>query len=434
MESLILVAIIAIAIVVTFLVLLVFLLTKTSPSTTDPATLTTCSDQKQCPTGTVCDSGVCKGGIGFSCASVSDCSLGLICLSGVCQSSNLNLMKDPKNVVTPVRTMVKSLTDPTGPVGILVGIKVEKEHTPLLTNKHINLDYSTSPIHTSPRSPHNPCSPQHSPHGPHGPHGPEVRDEISHHNSIHYPPVRPIRGSSRTPSSSDSPPIAFGERVEMYSNDTEDYREDFTSSSGIVSPHSGMSTNTPEEQEIPTVVDACSYANSIIFLHIDGSISRDNGQRMPCNVTIQRLESFAGYLYGLSSGILYKLKNDSMKEKRWIWESCSWSPVGITHFSATSDTKNLWIQCDNKAYLYDNSLQFSKTTYSGKRVYGYDLKSYIDINGHVGIAQPGDRRFEDIHSAVITSHGEVAVLKREQLGELSAIRLVNWQPYYIAAV
>ena len=113
------------------------------------------------------------------------------------------------------------------------------------------------------------------------------------------------------------------------------------------------------------VVDAISYSKMTIFLHQDGRITwEQNGRRekVRCNIKAQSMEKHGGYLYALSSGLLYRLNNNTLNSaSRWMWQLCEWCPAGIVHTSSTLDGRYFWIQDSQKGYLYNQYLQLYET-------------------------------------------------------------------------
>lgn len=185
----------------------------------------------------------------------------------------------------------------------------------------------------------------------------------------------------------------------------------------------------------PYVVDITTYSTALIVLLHDGSLIRDNNDvkvKISSNLRMERLEVFGGYIYGISEGILYKLSSDIFKDTKYIWSPIKAAPTGITHISATLDGKRLWLQAKGKGYIYNSSFEnLSTVDYpSGRRIYGTDASTYIDIKDDHGITSKGES-FANITGAVIDYYGHVTTLSREQAQIYSDIRLINWMPYYI---
>lgn len=209
------------------------------------------------------------------------------------------------------------------------------------------------------------------------------------------------------------------------------------------------------------VLDVCGYSSDIIILYKDGHIMLETEDkkrtRVTNNIHLNRVEHFGGYVYGVSCGSLYKLDGDTYKEREWIWDSCRWSPVGITHISATLGGEHLWIQTQNAGNLYNASGEVVPTEISpsrdtttspreisldsfwskNRRVYGYNKEIYMDIN--TDEQQAILRRGEDdrgvlirnIYAGAINYDGQVASIRPEQKDRFRDIRIINWKAYYL---
>lgn len=424
---------IIILIISAIIAIITFLILEYETSSESGSGKSLCSKQSDCSSGYICgNDGVCRGGIGIPCMDNSDCGFGLGCLGDnngrVCgieeiipvgQPTTIQNIIQPGTAVVP-ETVVQNQEDqdenlnkkicldddttPSLPLRILEDV-VEQE-IPL---KEFSFNFRAS----------RPCN------------SVENIEPCTQGTSILT--KKEIKCEVPKPTGKPSNSKFMQCPIEVFSGNTED-NSPATGDSGTLSVVSGYSSSSLSDvgAPIPGVIDVCSFANSILLLHEDGSITKNNNPRVHCNIKIQHMEVFAGYLYGLGSGMLYRLVTETMKDKRWYWEPCSWSPVGLSHMSSTLDTKNLWLQNKNKGYLYDQGYNLVETIkFTGKRIYGADPKHYIDISNHSAIVYPGKEEYGNVANAVMTYHGDVVILTTEQLKTYQNVRLVNWEPYYI---
>lgn len=192
-----------------------------------------------------------------------------------------------------------------------------------------------------------------------------------------------------------------------------------------------------------SILDACSYSDSTLYLKKDGVIVRETSStRITVTSTyngsvarITRLESFSGYLYSVINGKLCQLNNQTYLSNTWSWVSVAGCPLDVTHTSHTLDDKHLWIQSASVGYLYDSELNVvSEYKASGKkRTYGADAGRYIDIDEARGFGyiMPDKKKVTDVYKATLTYHGEIIALNKKDMSLYRDVKLVNWEPYYI---
>lgn len=163
----------------------------------------------------------------------------------------------------------------------------------------------------------------------------------------------------------------------------------------IVDRISAESRENNNEQD-RNIIDLCYHQGSKITLLMDGSTqitSVNNNQakkiRQYNSLRMERLESFAGQLYGVYRGRLYS--RTKYRDNIWHWQECTWSIADIVHSSVTGDGKHLWLQSEENGYLYNQKLQVEKVDTISKsltlqskqiyyRTYGENSAIYIDID------------------------------------------------------
>ena len=195
------------------------------------------------------------------------------------------------------------------------------------------------------------------------------------------------------------------------------------------------------------VLDLCHFSSYIIYLHEGGYATREtinkeqsaNTEKVPVKMNIKptSLAKHRGNLYSLQNGRLYMIDISTLTTGIWKWNPCSWSPLNILYMSATTDGKHLYLQTSEYDILYDSSLnEVSRTQYQGvRRVYGYDLQTYIDIDidSSTGVYHAGTKQeiLTDLVDAIILHNGKVVSISTADSSLYSRIRLIQWRPWYI---
>lgn len=187
------------------------------------------------------------------------------------------------------------------------------------------------------------------------------------------------------------------------------------------------------EHGVP-VGDVVSFSDSVLYLLTNGDIIRESDTRLRCssNIRPHALESYGGDLYAIASGSLYVLNTGSFDTRSWIWEPCSWAPIGITSSSTTLDGSHLWLQAENNGFLYDTNRQVVATEQMGtaRRIYGRTRNHYLDLDPlrHTAIRQPGNVSYRDLLDATFTNNDDLVPL---ELGTpFNRVRLIRWKPYF----
>lgn len=202
------------------------------------------------------------------------------------------------------------------------------------------------------------------------------------------------------------------------------------------------------------VIDVCSYSNVTVFLLQDGNIicetqgrevknvkdakEAKQRRRVSNNISLVRITSFNGYLYGLeNNGKLYNLPNTHFPSLNWIWNLAEWAPKDIEHLSSTYDSNNLWIQTINTGYLYNgpNALVSQYNYVNKRRVYGRNVSNYIDIDPVRYTAQvyPSNKIVTEVYDGALSYYDEVVAIHPKDMTQYRRIAVVNWKPYYIRA-
>jgi glycerophosphoryl diester phosphodiesterase len=148
---------------------------------------------------------------------------------------------------------------------------------------------------------------------------------------------------------------------------------------------------------------------------------------------VTRLETMGGFLYGLCEGNLFMLDNSTYMSSIWVWRCVNIHINRITFISATGDGAVLFIQTPTAWYHYygttiDECLDFDPDI---KRIYGFNISIYIDINIMTSVAKvhPHGKIYNNIRSAVITHDSNIVFV--HTFDDYHDVRLVNWKPYFV---
>jgi hypothetical protein len=210
-----------------------------------------------------------------------------------------------------------------------------------------------------------------------------------------------------------------------------------------------------------SAIDVCGYDNSTYVLFKNGNILRltpkdqskhpsettYKSSNISCNILLERILSFGGYLFGVGKGSLYQLDSRTYSTPTWKWNKCLWAPTNITWVSSTLTGSHLWIQCSTgkqnnreTCYLYQNEnsrtpKQVHQVILVGKkRVYGLDVKSYLEIHlsKHTAIKYPTKNTIDNIVTGALTYDGDIIRISESLSDIISDVRIVHWEPHYIS--
>lgn len=462
-----------------------------------------CTRQSECPSGYVCMGGVCKRGVGETCSGDGVCVDGSSCVEGICSAGSSN-----REIITKSLSAGSGQTTETQPSSTQkVALTSIPAPTPTpLPLKQTGTIVAPPTLLTMPIKPREGeiYIPEETSEIPSDATGNsrsiDIRSEISDTESISSAFVDGIEGSRRAVTLGNGGrkgmmtrttphtliPVskhlqqrrAIDEDNESDSDQGEDQQEEIDEKE-----EDEEEGEEEEEREGETtrdtkrgvglggectskenVLDVCGYSSDIIILYKDGHIMLETEDkkrtRITNNIRLDRVENFGGYVYGVSCGSLYKLDSSTYGERgarggEWIWDSCRWSPVGITHISATLGGDHLWIQTQNVGNLYNSEGEIVPTEISprdttspreisldspwskNRRVYGLNKNIYMDIN--TDECQAILRRNEedrgvlirDIYAGAINYDGQVASIRPEQKNRFRDIRIINWKAYYL---
>lgn len=174
-------------------------------------------------------------------------------------------------------------------------------------------------------------------------------------------------------------------------------------------------------------LDVTVHQGSIYLLLEGGDILRITDHapiKFTGQVIMEKIFSF-GDFYGISMGHLYIATID---------ESLSWRlirdiPSGILGASVTLNNKYLWLETENRGYIYNNSLKRVREVGSSfkKRVYGWDLKVYIDHYPDKIITEDG-KVISNVKTAAYFPDGEL--ISYDQ-GDIYFVKVCYYQGDYV---
>lgn len=183
------------------------------------------------------------------------------------------------------------------------------------------------------------------------------------------------------------------------------------------------------------VIDVINYSDSVIYLYSDGRIKK-RGQFVTSGYKFSSFVVYDGYLIGLSKGKLYKLLTETYENSEWKFKSLVLTNDEIMRIRATLDGNYLSVQTNDKLMIFGISGSRETMSYNvnSKRVYGYSIDKYIDIDvlKKRGVDY-SNKVYENIVDAVIDYNGNIRVLSVEFAlkNSYSAMRIVNWEPYFL---
>jgi len=215
--------------------------------------------------------------------------------------------------------------------------------------------------------------------------------------------------------------------------------ESMSSEEEIVQP---IECETKPKQDMivcsKNIIDCCSYSDENLFLYKEGTIicqTRDEERQIHCNRHLKRLFVFDGELYGLTKSTLYVLSMNYYNTCYWVFSKVKWAPSSILYVNVTLDEKWIWIQTDQKCYLFDSHDKKIKYDCDYKRVYGVDQHTYLDFSissqCHITINGKMVETVNDVISGVIDCHNQITFLYVDDQYLYKDIRIVNYKPYYI---
>ncbi len=196
------------------------------------------------------------------------------------------------------------------------------------------------------------------------------------------------------------------------------------------------------------VTDVIGYSNAVIYLFQNGDIIREDNARVyvQSNLKIERLEVFAGDIYGIHKRQLYRLNSDDFGTNSWHWYSDDIinsllgddASTNIIHISTTFDGKYLWIQTETSGFLLESDSApklLSKEVYTRhlRRYYAADKDTFTEVDTvlHKLIAYPSGQRREGVVMGVVDHTNKLHTIAIEDVSKYVSIKIVKWLPYYI---
>lgn len=225
------------------------------------------------------------------------------------------------------------------------------------------------------------------------------------------------------------------ENLRYASSDDDTQRERSISLSASTHSLSESRSSISQEQSSQNeFVDATKHNGDIIMLLDSTTIMRvcaDGEKKISrSNVSLQAIESFSNNIYSISqNGFLLVLMKKSMNTSNWSFQH---TPVNIhdcTHMSCAQDGNHFWIQNRQKGVLLNRNLQtFSTEKITGKRVYGRDRNSFVDIqeNGAATLTiQDLSSNYEEIEAACFNEDGNLTVVKKGGERNIKKIKILD---------
>lgn len=453
----------------------------------EPNVNASCSSQSDCLIGYVCSdvgtggTGICKAGVGTPCTNNNNCANDLICTNGRCAQSPASPLQIPSvthvsptlpnktisediplpsyssPVKTPITSVAKVQTSTpvvneevvSTPVvnkelvSTLVVNEEVRQPTPLMVVKSGEHIIPVSRIASSAATSiirnmrdHKSATPNKDE---------MVRNVIPRSQQRYHAEVTSIDDEENSAGSVREVPFDI-RSADSEEDITPRVSTPYQERNGVYYCRSNVNEilGVSHEPHSP-VIDVCSYSNATVFLLEDGNITCEvkNGnevqrRKATCNVHLNRITSFSGYLYGVGDDHrLYTLPNSYFTTTNWIWSVVDWAPNNITHISSTYNSSHLWIQTNEKGILYNTpgTPTSEEIRYTTRRVYGRDVDHYIDIdpNKFTAVIQPGGALVNNVYDGALSYYDEVVAIHPSERHQYRRITIVNWNPYYIRA-
>lgn len=208
---------------------------------------------------------------------------------------------------------------------------------------------------------------------------------------------------------------------------TEDYVFDISSRSTEEEEE-----NIPIHPKVIDVIDCCEYSNEIVYLHVTSKItcySNNRYRQITNNRCLINIVCFNGYLYGLDNKHLYMLCNDYFFDNYWVWKKVCWAPKNIIYINSNLNCEYLLIQTSDKNYIYHDN-KYKELSIKGRRIYGIDINSYIDILHTTAYVYVNDvlvKTFKNVIDAAMNYNHDVYVVRPN---ESCHVKIINYSAYY----
>ena len=337
-----------------------------------------CLNNSDCKDGMGCFDGECKSIIGGICQSNDDCVIGT-CIDGNCSNNTRN----PKKILT---------------------IRSSKKNTVIKTPAKLNENPSV------------------------------FQNDVT--------PIIYLYSPERCEDSSFTDRTGMSNTQDIASNGSTFYSKDSYLINRVSKPSSFEKTERGGRYQVSKnedIIDVINYSDTIVYLYKDGTLS--SGKELHSDTPIATklrfsgLAIYDGYLIGLSNGKIYNLDTDTYENSRWKFikylevnnvERIGSTLSGEAFYYQTKDTIMLITSNGTKSTPFPSDM---------KRVYGYDVETYIDINlvQKTAVFYPSGKKYEDVLDAVIDTHGNVITLTVSDgiTKGYSGLKMVNWNPYHL---
>lgn len=204
-------------------------------------------------------------------------------------------------------------------------------------------------------------------------------------------------------------------------------------------PKKKKEPNKQFDPQIGKIIDACTYSCYNLYLNGNSLIScqtvgEEDVTLINSNTRIVKITTFNNILYSLSNNSLYQLDNNTINGELWSWIQVPWAPKHIVNITSTISGSHLWIQTNDRGYLYNSqhgqvvNIKYPMSRY---RVYGRNEKIWMDIDreAHVGIEGRLGNHINDIWSGIYLNNDDFVAV--DSMSGIADVRLVNWEPYYL---
>lgn len=413
-------------------ILIIILIISLATSTNN---IDSCTVNTDCPAGYICSNSLCYAEVNTPCYSTEDCLTGLNCHNGVCVAVQQTPVQQTSVQQTPVVMQKAALA--TVPKSVTwANNKIQTQAVLTATPSVVNQPVINQPVNTIVQPPVQNIQPPVQNIQPLRAYVPTDSD---------FTPLSEPSYRKQTPIiMSDLPPVKTQKikpkpKPIVYTDSTGSNDTNGLETDAYVDVKSCSTTPCLKpichKNSCDNILDAVNFSNYIIYLTVSNTTSISD-RIITNNIKLRKLVSFAGYLYGLSGGLLYTLTNEQLVKNNWNWTKVNWAASNINTISASLDSSVLWIHDGRYGYIYTNPGTIrSKIEYPKhmKRVYGKDGVSYIDIDQNIFRANihPTGASMNDIYDGVMNYDGSVVAITPTQKDTYRGIVLVNWRPYYL---
>lgn len=234
---------------------------------------------------------------------------------------------------------------------------------------------------------------------------------------------------------------------------TDSFNIDFSSSSNSGQMGSFSFDNTPDFRAVTPssnetsepIIDSVIFSNYTIRLFPSGKIIRSDIRSdskeetvIRSNIKASQIETFSGYIYAVSEGQLYKLRNEDLDKSEWLWRRIKWgNDISYIKSISTNPGKNLFlIESKTDYHLLDANMKIMDRGHLAdgwNRRYGLNQDIFVEYNTLTGEARTSSNQsFNDCYFAIYDTFGNLVKLGADKTSQgIRSVKMVGWNLIYL---